>query len=123
MARVTIEDCLKVIPNRFLLVQAALRRTRQLMEGSKPLIDSKNREAVVALREIAANKVRPLVVEREALKKAAPEEQAHEEQELLDVQIEEVTVAEQGHQEASVQQTDQQVPPETEEQQEEKEGQ
>jgi DNA-directed RNA polymerase subunit omega len=59
MARVTIEDCVENVPNRFLLVQAAVRRTRQLMEGSRPLLHSKNRPSVIALREIASQKVRP----------------------------------------------------------------
>jgi DNA-directed RNA polymerase subunit omega len=59
MARVTIEDCLKVVPNRFLLVHIATKRARQLMKGSKPLVEGyKNREVVMALREIAAGKVK-----------------------------------------------------------------
>ncbi len=59
MARVTIEDCVKNIPNRFLLVQAGVRRTRQIMEGSRPLTSRRNREVVLALREIAEGKVVP----------------------------------------------------------------
>ncbi len=61
MARVTIEDCVVNIPNRFLLVQAAIRRTRQIMEGSKPLTGRRNREVILALREIADGKVRPVL--------------------------------------------------------------
>nr|HID59298.1 DNA-directed RNA polymerase subunit omega [Desulfobacterales bacterium] len=58
MARITIEDCLKQIPNRFLLVHMAAKRVRQLREGSKPLVNApKNENIVVALREIAAGKV------------------------------------------------------------------
>ena len=53
MARVSIEDCLGKIENRFALVLVASDRTRQLMTGSEPLLKSKNREAVTALREIA----------------------------------------------------------------------
>lgn len=59
MARVTVEDCLKVIDNRFAMVLLAAARTRQLMKGSRPLVDGyKNNEQVTALREIAAQKVR-----------------------------------------------------------------
>ncbi len=59
MARVTVEDCLKNIPNRFTLVLCATRRTRQLLDGSRPLVHAKNKPPIVALREIAAGKVRP----------------------------------------------------------------
>jgi DNA-directed RNA polymerase subunit omega len=58
MARITVEDCLKKIPDRFGLVMLASKRARQLFNGAKPLIDSDNREVVVALREIATGKVR-----------------------------------------------------------------
>ena len=58
MARITVEDCLNTIPNRFELVMLASKRARQLFKGAKPLIDSDNREVVVALREIAAGEVR-----------------------------------------------------------------
>ena len=58
MARITVEDCLKKIPNRFELVLLAAKRARQLFKGAKPLIESDNREVVVALREIAAGEVR-----------------------------------------------------------------
>ncbi len=57
MARVTVEDCLEHEENRFALVVLAARRTRQLMKGAPALVPSKNREAVTALREIAAKKV------------------------------------------------------------------
>lgn len=57
MARVTIEDCLKRVPNRFFLVHVASKRVRQLQEGSERLIDSKNENVVTALREISAGKV------------------------------------------------------------------
>ncbi len=57
MARVTVEDSLKRVPNRFVLVLLATKRAKQLFKGSKPLIDSKdNKPVVVALREIAAGK-------------------------------------------------------------------
>lgn len=59
MARVTVEDCLEVVDNRFALVLLASARTRQLMKGSRSLVDGyKNNEQVIALREIAAGHVR-----------------------------------------------------------------
>lgn len=57
MARVTVEDCLEQENNRFALVVLAAQRTRQLMKGMPALVDSKNKAAVIALREIAAGKV------------------------------------------------------------------
>lgn len=57
MARVTVEDCLIHEENRFALVVLAARRARQQLKGTTPLVASKNREAVTALREIAAQKV------------------------------------------------------------------
>jgi len=60
MARITIEDCTKVIPNRFHLVQMAAIRTKQLKRGAKPLVASdENKEVVIALREIAAGYILP----------------------------------------------------------------
>jgi len=58
MSRITVEDCLEQVPSRFALVMLAAKRVRQLFKGAKPLIESDNREVVVALREIAAAKVR-----------------------------------------------------------------
>jgi DNA-directed RNA polymerase subunit omega len=58
MARITVEDCLQKISSRFELVMLAAKRARQLSKGAKPLIESDNREVVIALREIAAGKVR-----------------------------------------------------------------
>ncbi|MEO8874122.1 MAG: DNA-directed RNA polymerase subunit omega [Polyangiaceae bacterium] len=57
MARVTVEDCLEREENRFALVVLAATRTRQLMKGGTPLIHSKNKAAVTALREIATGRV------------------------------------------------------------------
>jgi len=58
MARVTVEDCLKRIPNRFMLVNMVSKRVRQIREGSDYLVNSpKNEDIVVSLREIAAGKV------------------------------------------------------------------
>lgn len=57
MARVSIEDCLNVLENRFALVTVAAARTRQLMSGDEALVKSKNKFAVTALREIAEGAV------------------------------------------------------------------
>ena len=58
MARITIEDCLKRVDNRFKLVHMAAARVRQIREGSEYLVSSpKNEDIVVALRELAAGKV------------------------------------------------------------------
>lgn len=56
MARVTVEDCLKVVPNRFLLVIVGAKRTKQLYKGGQPLIENKsdNKKVVLALREVAS---------------------------------------------------------------------
>ena len=58
MARITIEDCLKRVSNRYILVNMAVKRVRQIREGSEYLVSSpKNEDIVVALREIAAGKI------------------------------------------------------------------
>jgi DNA-directed RNA polymerase subunit omega len=57
MARVTIEDCLQYVDNMYELVHLATKRTRQLYKGSEPLVKTKNRIIVTALREIAAGRV------------------------------------------------------------------
>ena len=59
MARITIEDCLKRVSNRFLLVNMVAKRVRQIREGSDYLVSSpKNEDIVVALREVAAGKIK-----------------------------------------------------------------
>ncbi len=58
MARVTVEDCLRQVNNRFALVHLATQRVRELRRGIKPQIESKNKEVVISLREVAANLVR-----------------------------------------------------------------
>jgi DNA-directed RNA polymerase subunit omega len=60
MARITIEDCIEKVPNRFRLVQMAAIRAKQLKRGAAPLVGSvDNKEIVTALREIAAGVVIP----------------------------------------------------------------
>jgi DNA-directed RNA polymerase subunit omega len=87
MARITVEDCLSVVDNRFELVLMASKRARQLAKGVEPLLDNSENDdkpTVMALREIAARKVDQAMIddveraereraEREALEWAAAE--------------------------------------------------
>ncbi len=57
MARITVEDCLQKIPNRFELVLCATYRARMLSQGHTPKLESRNKPSVTALREIAAGLV------------------------------------------------------------------
>ncbi len=72
MARITVEDCLKNIPNKFELVLLAAKRARQLSKGARPLLKSDNREVVLALREIEAGKVRKASKELMPLTQSGP---------------------------------------------------
>jgi len=58
MARITVEDCLNQVNNRFTLIHMAAKRVRSLRKGSEPTISSKNKDIVVALREIAYGNVK-----------------------------------------------------------------
>ena len=87
MARITVEDCLEVVDNRFELVMMAAKRARQLANGVEPQLDnseSNDKPTVLALREIAARRIdQPYIDavdkaererrEREALEWAAAE--------------------------------------------------
>jgi|SRR5450759_249484 DNA-directed RNA polymerase subunit omega len=85
MARITVEDCLKVVDNRFELVLMATKRARQLEKGAAATVDEENdKPTVLALREIAEGKVDQTLIdaiekqereraEREALEWAAAE--------------------------------------------------
>jgi DNA-directed RNA polymerase subunit omega len=86
MARITVEDCLEVVDNRFELVLMASKRARQLSKGADPFVggDHNDKPTVLALREIAANRITMDMVdeidrqeraraEREALEWAAAE--------------------------------------------------
>ncbi len=57
MARITVEDCLNQVPNRFELALLAARRAKMLLKGARPLVESENKEIVTALREVAAGRV------------------------------------------------------------------
>jgi DNA-directed RNA polymerase subunit omega len=84
MARVTVEDCLDNIDNRFELVLAGTRRARQVAHGAQPLVDWENdKPTVVALREIAEGHVTAdiLNVEAEAAEALGALEQASAEAE------------------------------------------
>ena len=83
MARVTIEDCLKEVNNRFILVHLGAKRVIQLRKGATPLVEApKNKEVVLALREIAAGlvnfdsiaQIEPDELVAEALPEQSPEE-------------------------------------------------
>lgn len=64
MARITVEDCLKNIDNRFQLVLVASKRARQLYLGADPLVPTENdKPTVIALREIAANLINSSILE------------------------------------------------------------
>jgi DNA-directed RNA polymerase subunit omega len=59
VARITIDDCLKRVPNRFLLANIVARRVRQIREGSEYLVSSpKNEDIVISLREVAAGRIK-----------------------------------------------------------------
>jgi len=59
MARITVEDCVKHVDNRFALCILATKRARQLIAGARPLTDAvRNKPTVMSLREIAAGKVK-----------------------------------------------------------------
>jgi len=54
MARITVDDCLKIIPNRFDMTLAATIRARQISIGSSPMVESmRDKPTVIALRELA----------------------------------------------------------------------
>jgi len=60
MARITVEDCIQRVPNRFHLVQMAAIRAKQIKRGSTILVGTaENKEVVTALREIAAGVIQP----------------------------------------------------------------
>jgi DNA-directed RNA polymerase subunit omega len=72
MARITVEDCLENVENRFQLVLLGAKRAKQLLKGSRPLLDADNKEVVTALREIAAGKVRLADPDKAAAAPAEP---------------------------------------------------
>ncbi len=66
MARITVEDCVEKIGNRFELVLVATKRARQIARGSTPLVEEENdKSTVLALREIADGKVDASIMDQE----------------------------------------------------------
>ena len=64
MARITVEDCLENISNRFELVLTATKRARQIGHGAEPLVEEENdKPTVIALREIAAGHTTPAILD------------------------------------------------------------
>ena len=73
MARITVDDCLKRIPNRFQLTLAATYRARQLSAGATPLVEpNRDKPTVIALREISVGKIGIEVLKRNPTPPAAP---------------------------------------------------
>ena len=73
MARITVDDCLARIPNRFQLTLAATYRARQLGAGASPLVEpNRDKATVIALREISVGKIGVEVLRRNQLPAAAP---------------------------------------------------
>lgn len=73
MARITVDDCLKRINNRFHLTLAATYRARQLSAGASPLVEpNRDKPTVIALREIAAGKVGAEVLKKSPTSPTAP---------------------------------------------------
>lgn len=72
MARITVEDCLEVVDNRFDLVLMATQRARQLERGAEAMVDDENdKPTVIALREIAERKVDQAMIDEIDLQMAA----------------------------------------------------
>lgn len=88
MARITVQDCLQVVPNRFELVLMASKRARQLANGAEALVEAEDdKPTVLALREIAKNKITPELlaeVERQERERAEREAMAWAAQEIDD---------------------------------------
>jgi DNA-directed RNA polymerase subunit omega len=81
MARITVEDCLDKVDNRFHLVLVSTRRARQLANGAEPFLEWENdKPTVMALREIAEGKVTPAVLDEVAAREHAAEAAAEEEE-------------------------------------------
>jgi DNA-directed RNA polymerase subunit omega len=73
MARITVDDCLRKIPNRFQLTLAATYRARQLGAGASPMVEpNRDKATVIALREIASGKVGTEVLKRGATLPSPP---------------------------------------------------
>lgn len=67
MARITVEDCLRHVADRYELVHACVKRTRQLIRGADRLVQCKNNEVVTALREIASGRIHFHMAKKESV--------------------------------------------------------
>lgn len=96
MARVTVEDCVEIVPNRFELVLLAARRAREISAGSNLTVDrDKDKNPVVGLREIAGQTI-SLPILRENLIKSMQRHAFRDETEDLDSELEEALQADRG---------------------------
>ncbi|MCE5245264.1 MAG: DNA-directed RNA polymerase subunit omega [Syntrophobacteraceae bacterium] len=95
MARVTVEDCLKNVDSRFSLVHLAVRRVLQLRSGAPlQIANPKNKEVVLALREIASGKVSPDNIRQlEETKVLAPPPPPQEKEEVTRREVKEILEA------------------------------
>ena len=95
MARITVEDCLREENNRFALVQLASKRTKQLLHGSKSVIEDPraNKAVVTALREIASGRVRFMSPEELAVQEAKEALEAKTREEYIQPVSEELLAA------------------------------
>jgi len=85
MARITVEDCLEHVDNRFQLVLVATKRARQIELGKQPLLELENdKPTVIALREIAAGLVGPSI-----LKEVEPEPELEQEAQMEEMMMSE----------------------------------
>ena len=91
MARVTVEDCLDKVDNRFQLVLVATKRARQLSNGVQPLVEWENdKPTIVALREIAEGLIGPSILD-EPVHPVFEDEEEEEAVEGADAAAEETT--------------------------------
>jgi len=96
MARVTVEDCVEIIPNRFELVLLAARRAREISAGSNLTVDrDKDKNPVVGLREIAEQTI-SLPILKENLIRSMQRHAFRDETEDLDTELEEALQADRG---------------------------
>jgi DNA-directed RNA polymerase subunit omega len=76
MARITVEDCLLNVENRFALVMASVKRTKQLYAGADPLVECENKAIICSLREIADSSIKainaPTVPESQKVERLVP---------------------------------------------------
>jgi DNA-directed RNA polymerase subunit omega len=90
MARVTVEDCVDKVPNRFDLVLLSAFRARQLSGGAEPIVDrDRDKNPVVALREIAAKSLKPDDMKEDLIRSLQKHAEVDEPEETPDVDVRE----------------------------------